>query len=294
MKLEDAPLGDLAAKNGKVRSHRFLSVNTALPFIRGDQDSIDRIEKDLRDEKLRLDIFAVHRNGTLIATAPEETRPILSPGDEIQIDVVVRNLGVGHTFPGGTNDSNEGWLEFKVSGEAGALWHHGFVQADRHVDPAAHFYKAVIVDRHGERIAKRNAADIYTVVYANVIPPSTSDIGRYAFKIPNDWQGPVRVEVSLNWRKFNREFTEFSFEGKPVPDLPITVIESATLELACTDSPTDKPLHSRRNDLWVRYNDYGIGSILDGDSKTAQWPSAMCRSWCPTKSMDLETKRAPT
>ena len=271
MQHEPAILGDLAAKKGKVRSHRFLSVNTALPYIRGDQDSIDRIEQDLQDEKLRLDLFALRRGDRLIATALNKTRPRVAPGDELQLDVVVRNLGVGHTFPGGTNDSNEGWLEVKVSGDSGVLWHHGGLREDKHVDPRAHFYKAVIVDRHGQRIAKRNAADIYTVVYANVIPPSTSDIARYAFTVPKDWKGPVRIDVALKWRKFNREFTEFVYEGKEVPDLPITVIESASIELLCGEDATETPLHSADAADWMRYNDNGIGSILDGDTRTAHF-----------------------
>ena len=33
MPLEDAPLGDVSAKDGKVRSHRFIAVNTALPAL---------------------------------------------------------------------------------------------------------------------------------------------------------------------------------------------------------------------------------------------------------------------
>ena len=45
MPLEMAVEGDVSARNGFVKSHRFLSVNTALPFIRGDTETIERIEK---------------------------------------------------------------------------------------------------------------------------------------------------------------------------------------------------------------------------------------------------------
>ena len=44
---------------------------------------------------------------------------LVKSGERITADVVVRNIGVGHTFPGGTNDSNEGWLEFTVKNENG-------------------------------------------------------------------------------------------------------------------------------------------------------------------------------
>ena len=61
MPLEDAPLGDVSAKDGKVRSHRFIAVNTALPALRGDTDTIQRIEKFLQEDKLRVDVFALRR-----------------------------------------------------------------------------------------------------------------------------------------------------------------------------------------------------------------------------------------
>lgn len=270
MPLEEARLGDLAAKGGKVRSHRFLSVNTALPYIRGDQDSIDRIEKDLQDGKLRVDIFAIHRNGELLTTAPDRTRPEAAPGDVIRVDVVVRNQGVGHTFPGGTNDSNEGWLDFRVEGPDGTVWRHGYIREDKHVDPAAHFYKAVFVDRHGERIARRNPTDIHAPVYVNVIAPSTSDIARYEFAVPEGLRaGSLRIEVALRWRKFNREFTEFVYEGKEVPDLPVTTIETASLDLPVSPAPGRPERFDGDPSQWMRYNDYGIGSVLQGDTRTA-------------------------
>src|SRR5205823_444210 len=42
MPLEPARLGDAAAKNGLVRSHRFVGANTALPWLRGDAEALAR------------------------------------------------------------------------------------------------------------------------------------------------------------------------------------------------------------------------------------------------------------
>ena len=76
---EPALLGDVAAKNGKVKSHRFVAVNTALPFVRGDADMITRTEAFLRDKKLRLS-FAGLRAGANIALTTEEPRASLVMG----------------------------------------------------------------------------------------------------------------------------------------------------------------------------------------------------------------------
>ena len=272
MPLEEAVHGDVAADDGKVRSHRFISVNTALPALRGDTETIRMQEADLRDNKLRLEIFAVRSgDGTLTMSARDHNISV-KPGEKIQVDVVVRNVGVGHTFPGGTNDSNEGWIDFKASLDAKPVFHNGWLDKRKHVDPAAHFYKAVIVDRHGERIAKRNASDIYATVYGNVIPPSTSDIARYRFTVPRDAEGKqLTINARLMWRKFNQEYTEFVFEGQEIPDLPITEVETDTITVnvsstASTVAVSPLPEDAKR---WMRYNDYGIGSVLDKDTRTA-------------------------
>lgn len=272
MPLEDAVLGDVAADNGKVRSHRFLGLNTALPAIRGDHETVRKAEQQLRDNRLRLEIFAVRREDGSSIMSARDHKVVVKPGELIQVDVVVRNLNVGHTFPGGTNDSNEGWIDFNVTSDGGKVFHSGWVGEDRHVDPSAHFYKAVLVDKHGERIAKRNAQDIYAPVYANVIAPSTSDIARYRFRVPEDAEGAnMKIDARLMWRKFNREFTEFVFEGQEIPNLPITEIEIDSIVLHVSSSEETQPVQPLPKDdkRWVRYNDYGIGSALDKDTKTA-------------------------
>ncbi|HEY3244123.1 MAG TPA: hypothetical protein VGM03_12325, partial [Phycisphaerae bacterium] len=204
---EPAPLGDVAAKNGKVRSHRFLAVNTALPYARGDEDTIKRIEAFLRDEKLRIDIFALARqkDGQTIETtyALDCTQPALVAGEDVVFDVVVRNKGVGHTFPGGTNDSNESWIEFSLLDQDGhILTQSGTIGDDGYVDPAAHYFRALIVDRHSQPIHKRNAQDIYAPVYTNVIGPGTAHAVHYQVHVPATVGSNVKLRARLLWRKF--------------------------------------------------------------------------------------------
>jgi hypothetical protein len=263
---EPAVLGDVAAKGGMIRSHRFLAVNTALPHIRGDRETIGRIEAFLRDQKLRVDLFAIHREDGTVVLAPDRAPPALRPGETIQVDVVVRNLGVGHIFPGGTNDSNEGWIDFRARAGGREAFRSGGIRPDRHVDPGAHFFQAVLVDKESRRIERRNPADIHAPVYANVVGPGSVDVARYRFRVPE--AGPLELEADLNWRKFNRTFTEFVYEGKPVPDLPVTTIASAKLALP-VGGAAPPPAKAVPDADWVRFNDYGIGLVLDGDTRGA-------------------------
>ena len=284
---EPAVLGDVAAKEGKVRSHRFVAVNTALPFLRGDQESIERIETFLQTEKLRVDVFAIstERHPEPIM-AINRAKPTLVAGERVTVDVVVRNQGVGHTFPGGTNDSNEGWLEFTVQNEAGAtLAISGFLDDNGHLDPMAHAFKAVLVDRNSNPIHRRNAQDIFVTVYANVIGPGTADIAHYAFTVPPELAGQnLTLQARLLWRKFDRAYTEFAFQANPqgfkqfaeTPDLPITEIaaDQVTLPVAAPGLASLTPVVPVSADEtdaseWVRYNDYGIGLLLERDTRGA-------------------------
>ncbi len=283
---ETAPLGDVAAKNGMVRSHRFLAVNTALPFLRGDQETIDRIEAFLQEEKLRIDIFALStESNPSPIMALDETLPPLQAGERVTVDVVVRNQGVGHTFPGGTNDSNEGWIEFTVTNEAGTtLAISGALDEEGFLDPMAHAFKAVMVDKNSQPINRRNAQDIHATVYANVIGPGTADIAHYTFTVPEELAGQkLTMQARLLWRKFDRKYTTFAYNANPegfkqfdkVPDLPITEIESDQITLEVSESSGELTrfmpvnLNDKDPQAWIRYNDYGIGLLLENDTRGA-------------------------
>ena len=275
MPLEEAVEGDVSARDGLVKSHRFLAVNTALPYIRGDEETIARIEAFMQDEKLGVDIFALRAAGEA-HYALDQSRPGLVAGGEYEFDVVVRNKGVGHSFPGGTNDSNEGWLEVSVVGEDGeALVLSGAVQDDGHVDPAAHFYKALMVDNQGQAIHRRNAQDIVTAVYVRTIGPGTADIAHYSFRVPEDYRGQqLTLRARLLWRKFDRAYTEFAFNNNrqgfarfdQVPELPVTEITRGEVALAVGGTSVSGAASEAD---WVRFNDYGIGLLLQDDTQGA-------------------------
>ncbi|MBI2503994.1 MAG: tetratricopeptide repeat protein [Candidatus Latescibacteria bacterium] len=277
MPSEQAVQGDVSARDGYVRSHRFLAVNTALPFLRGDTTTIRLTEQFLQEEKLRVDLFALRRHGGEVVYALDRSRPALSPGEEVQFEVVVRNKGVGHTFPGGTNDSNEGWLEFSATDEGGRLLAlSGAIRPDGHVDPDAHFYKALMVDRHGQAIHMRNAQDIVAPVYVRVIGPGTADAAHYRFRLPQDYRGSkVTFRARLLWRKFDRAYTEFAYRSNlqafrafdQVPDLPVTTIAQSEVSLP-VGIPEGKAETPKPED-WMRFNDYGIGLLLQEDTQGA-------------------------
>ena len=294
--------------NGKVHNHRFPAANTALPFVNQHPEQLKIVTEFLQDEVVTLDLFA-------------DGKPIPNGGTEIardkdtRIDVVVRTRGVGHRFPTGTIDAFDIWLEVKATDENGKIvfWNGRIAAPDGNgpVDPGAHFYRAYMLDAHGNLINKRNAWAMRTVLYSNTIPPGAADTVRYRLEIPSDCGERLTVEAKLNYRKFNWWHTQWAYAGvrdpedtdfqvdkgyddgkwvwtgdtsdvagkiKGIPNLPIVEMASVkttlkvvgTRRVPSTEVVDTEILLSKHENIRERWNDYGIGLLLQGDLKAAE------------------------
>jgi len=294
-----------ARRGGWIRSHRFAAANSAIPSLNGDLKQLDQVTKFLQDDKVSIDIFGARRtDGSDALSAPlDRIRPPLRPGDDLTVEVVVRTRGVGHAFPGGTIDSNEVWIEFTaLDGNGRRLYASGEMNAGGKVDPAAHFYRAITVDRHANVADKRNVPiDMVATVYARVIPPGAADVAHYRIRLPADVRGPVTLTARLRYRKFSRAYTGWVYAGRqlpstragftrlvddstyvidggPVPDLPVIDVAANSVVLPIGNKATNGsvPLDPSPSTLrpasseWERFNDYGIGLLRQGDLRGAE------------------------
>jgi tetratricopeptide (TPR) repeat protein len=229
------------------------------------------------------------------------------PGDSLRVEVVVRTRKVGHFFPGGTVDAFDVWVELEAVDDAGrVIFHSGEVADDGKgpVDPGAHFYRALLLDEHGNVINKRNAWAARTVAYVRLIPPGAADTIHYRLNVPKDVTGQIHLTARVNYRKFSWWNTQWAYAGVPgaasdgsvaksyddrhwqftgstahvsgemkaIPAIPTTEMARgvATLRVVPRDEalPQDKPSMSRG--VRERWNDYGIGLLLQGDIKNAE------------------------
>jgi Tfp pilus assembly protein PilF len=339
---------DPAAKNGKVRSHRFAAANTALPFVNHDPVQMKVVQDFLRDGQISVDVFGVTRTAEKV---PEDARTVsagprisstfavgeesgapgavrvmstvppaevLAPldripvtvarGESIRVEVVVRTRKVGHFFPGGTVDAFDVWVEFEAVDDKGrVLMHSGAIedQGKGRVDPGAHFYRSLQLDAHGNPINKRNAWMTRSVAYVRLIPPGAADTVHYRLQIPKDAGARIFLRAKVNYRKFAWWNTQWAFAGvrapagphpavdrsyddgpwtftgdtskvsgqiKAIPDIPTTVMAEAAAALDVVDSKAPRPDVKPLMDPSVRerWNDYGIGLLLQGDLKGAE------------------------
>ncbi|HET7099668.1 MAG TPA: multiheme c-type cytochrome, partial [Terriglobia bacterium] len=231
----------------------------------------------------------------------------LRRGETARVEVVVRTRRVGHFFPGGTVDAFDCWVELKgVDDKGHTIFWSGEVAGNGKgpVDPAAHHYRSVSLDEHGNLINKRNAWAAHATVYAHLIPPGAADTVHFRIKVPKDCGDKITFTAKLNYRKFDWWNTQWAFAGRPdpyqkdrktsldydnthwlfdgdlsnvsarvkqIPDVPIVVMsrDVATIPVeAASGKPFQQNIKLLPEDVY-RWNDYGIGLLLQGDLKGA-------------------------
>lgn len=229
-------------------------------------------------------------------------------GDTVRVEVVVRTRKVGHFFPGGTVDAFDCWVELEAHDNLGhVIFWSGKAADNGHgpVDPGAHFYRSLQLDAHGNPINKRNAWSTRATLYAHLIPPGAADTVHFRLKVPEDCGDPIILTAKLNYRKFAWWNTQWAFAGvrdpadphpdvakdhddgrwvfqgslkdvsanpQMIPDVPTVIMSQNTVSIpvvAKTAPPFAQRLAFDSHDR-ERWNDYGIGLLLQGDLKGAE------------------------
>lgn len=282
------------AKEMSIHNHLFPSANTGLAWLKNDDAAIAAHQQFLK-EKLRVDIFGLKEggeiDGKLIAPLRPEV-PKLQPGKTYLLESVVRTLKMGHPFTQGTVDSNEVWLDVTVTSGGKVVGRNGGMDQSNEVDPWSHFINVFMLDKAGDRIDRRNPQDIFTPLYNNQIPPGAAGTVHYSLTVPEDVKEPVTVEVKLQYRKFDKIYTDFFAKQSKPGDVPIRghVPGQAYLnELPVTTLAVDKitfPVEGSdigvenakvEIPMWQRWNDYGIGLLLKGKAELKQAGEAFTR-----------------
>ena len=296
-----------------IHDHLFPAANTGIASLRAQPDIVRRHQEFLQGA-LRVDIFGVKEGGAIDSplTAPlRPAVPALKRGHSYLLEIVLRTLKVGHPFTQGTVDSNEVWVDARISSGGGVIGRSGGLGPHNEVDPWSHFVNVYMLDRNGNRVDRRNPQDIFTPLYNHQIPPGAGQAVHYSFTVPQNQNEPLTVEVKLQYRKFDTIYLNYVFgkdytNGAPIAvtnDLPITTIASdkitfpiADLAVANTASPLTPSLSPAHEPHplplgggegrgeggagpgdgkvtqqtsaipeWQRWNDYGIGLLLEGD-----------------------------
>jgi tetratricopeptide (TPR) repeat protein len=289
-----------AGSDGKysIHDHTFASGNTGLPFMRGFLDDVFDKHKKFVEGTMRVDLFGIKENAAVDSPLIGPLRPQvpkLQRGKDYLLETVVRTLKVGHEFTQGTVDSNEVWLEVTLQSGSQRVGASGLRDELGRVNPRSHFINVFMLDRHGQRINRRNPQDIFTPLYNHQIPPGAGQVAHYAFRVPEDITDPIVATVKLQYRKFDHEYMEIVHrrlkekavdasldsganvsnsglkeDGTYENNLPILTLASDTVTFPIDGLDHSVPVVDSTIPLWQRWNDYGIGLFLEGKAELKQ------------------------
>ena len=276
------------AKKLSIHNHLFPAANTGLAWMRDAKPEVIEAHQKFLQEITRVDIFGIKEGGAIdgqLLAPIRPTLPVLKRGEKYLLEAVVRTLKIGHHLTQGTVDSNEVWLEVTLTSGGKVIGKNGGLDADREVDPYAHFINVFMLDKDGNRIDRRNPQDIFTPLYNHQVPPGAGQVAHYEFAVPDDIAAPITVDVKLQYRKFDKQYMDFvTRTAKPgdkpikshkpgekyVNDLPITTMATDSVTFPVEGVTADIAEQKREIPLWQRWNDYGIGLFLEGKAELRQ------------------------
>lgn len=277
MPLEEAPLGDAAATNGKVASHRFLGAHTWLAAMRGDNEQLKRIETMLRGS-VSIDVAAAICADGSRALPADGAR--VTPGERLVLDVVLRSLRVGHRFPGGVMDAQDAWVEVTVHDARGKLLAEaGREHAKSGADPSAHRLRALVAGDDGMPLLERQTHKFRAVVFNHTLAPRDAAVVEFAFDVPQALAKealPLRVHARLRHRTRNidvwraacadaesprgRAFRAFAARSDLNPCAPQPVTDIAEAEVWLGEGWEARQKGPARP-AWRRLYEHGLGLL---------------------------------
>ncbi|MDZ7754246.1 MAG: aspartate phosphatase [Gammaproteobacteria bacterium] len=261
-----------------VHDHLFGAANTGVPHMLGHPEWTLEARRQFLEGVARLDLFGIRDDGDIDGElhAPLRPRlPVLEPGRRYLLEAVVRTLAIGHQLTQGTTDSNELWLDVTVSSGGRVIGRSGALDPQGEVDPWSYFINSYLVDRHGNRIERRDAHNIFAALYDHQVPPGAAATVHYGFEVPPDVSAPVTIEARLRYRKFDSRFMgHMDGEGITGNPLPITTLATDRVTLPMAGVAPGVPEQSREVAAWERWNDYGIGLLSKGRRELRQAEAA--------------------
>jgi tetratricopeptide (TPR) repeat protein len=280
MEREPASAQELGAVAGKFASHRFLGGHTWMASMRGDQEHLARTRAKLVGAA-SIDVAGV-RFADGRWQLPADGAALPPAGETLALDVVLRNLLVGHRFPGGVLDMHDTWIEVELTDRSGArLAASGMAHEKQPDDEEAHVLRSLVVDEHGAIREEHELSTFRAVISTHTLAAREAQVVRYAFAVPklSPAQLPLTVTARLRHRSRtliqqgevcdvarSREGRQFLRGAKGARDVtldpcapqPITLIAEAKVQLGAGAPGAQGAQGAGARPAWLRTYEHGM------------------------------------
>ncbi|MBK7974122.1 MAG: hypothetical protein IPK07_12885 [Deltaproteobacteria bacterium] len=224
-----------------VRSHRFLSSNTALPALYADDERYESyskrylaaVQQAAFTHRENLDLTRQHlEQAVTLAVRVTEVSQGGEGGAGVRVGLVttVTNDRVGHKFPAGASDLIDAWLELEARDAAGrVLWTQGAPAPDGRLPAGAIRFGSEWYDAAGERLVHHELWKLAEIRNDRRIASGTTDERAVSFAVPGDVAWPLTVRVRLRHRRFNPDFARWVLGDEDAARLPITDVQDRSV-----------------------------------------------------------------
>jgi tetratricopeptide (TPR) repeat protein len=259
MSAESVLTSDYGAKNGTLKSHRWLAANTAIPTFYGFKEQLDRTIKFLQDDKLAIDIFSLTNDAGQTFAPIDDSSFDLAAGQNVTVGLFIQNKGIGHTLVPEQRDFYESFVEFLVKDAAGkVVAHSGYYNPDGTLDERAHVFANRLISADGKLLDLHQVWLTHTRAYDSTIGPGRSELIRYRFNIPREAKGPLSITARVNYRRFRQGWLDYALQKKGV-QYPVAMMaeKSITLQVGRNEGA---PAANDQKEM-LRWNNYGIALL---------------------------------
>lgn len=175
---------------------------------------------------LQLQLF-LRRDGKAV---PVESAAPPRAGEMLELDVVVRNAGIGHDFPYGMPDLHRAWLEVEARDRAGKpVLASGGPEKD-----GTAVYSLTATDAQGQVLRHGDLDRMTAVREWRRIPAGEAELVRYRFQVPAGGLASFRARML---RQRRPDFSRWA--GEPVQERPETLVEATTAVGGAPSRPAD-------------------------------------------------------
>ena len=117
-------------------------------------------------------------------------------GNELELEVVVQNVGAGHNLPTGVTELRRMWIDVEIVDAAGKpVFRSGGLDEHGALRPDTIWFGAEAVDRAGKPTIR--PWEMTKLARKQTIPPRESAHSTIKAKLPAGLSGPITVEAKL-------------------------------------------------------------------------------------------------